>query len=436
MSSPILEALKLSSLRQANGVYRLRLDFPGARTAGTPRAATLGSVTPAERPLAVTHVAHTAEAGGAELALVRILAEAERGWDATLALPEGSLGVFAEVGEVNVSVVQAGAHQAPGASKASIRGAIQFGYALIRQARSLRQSGAITSAQVVHANSTRASVYTTAAMILSRKPLVVHLRDRMEPDAIGKLGHMVFKRIVAPRAHGVIANSHSTADTVRPLLKRHQFIEVVPSPIGVERAARPALTPERKVRVGMVARLDPWKGQHLLIDAFAKADIDSEAELILIGSPAFGHEGYLQELRKRAAEQGVRNITFTGFRHDIQQAIDELDICVQYSTRPEPLGQNVLQYLARAKTVIVADEGGPTEWITNGKNGVRVAPRDSDALGAQLASLVSDAGLRRRLAAAARESPGLMTDTEVAQAHRGVFLRAFSIATSNRKDTA
>ncbi len=53
---------------------------------------------------------------------------------------------------------------------------------------------------------------------------------------------------------------------------------------------------------------------------------------------------------------------------------------MQYSTRPEPLGQNVLQYLAAGRATIVADEGGPTEWVDDGMNGLRVAPRDAVSL--------------------------------------------------------
>ena len=81
------------------------------------------------------------------------------------------------------------------------------------------------------------------------------------------------------------------------------------------------------------------------------------------------------------------------------------DIAVQASLRPEPLGQNVLQYLAAGLPTIVADEGGPAEWIEDEVNGIRVAPRDARALSAALRRLAGDSDLRARIAAAASGRP-------------------------------
>ena len=50
-------------------------------------------------------------------------------------------------------------------------------------------------------------------------------------------------------------------------------------------------------RVGVVGRLRDWKGQHVFLDAFAKAFAGSDAEARLIGAPLFGEEA----LRGRAA---------------------------------------------------------------------------------------------------------------------------------------
>jgi len=89
---------------------------------------------------------------------------------------------------------------------------------------------------------------------------------------------------------------------------------------------------------------------------------------------------------------------------------------VQYSLRSEPFGQNVLQYLARGRVVVAAREGGPTEWIRDGVNGLLVAPRDPAALGRVLRALVEDPTRRDALAAGALATPGLPADTAVTAA--------------------
>lgn len=376
--------------------------------------------------LTVAHVAHTAERGGAELALARVLASGCREWDARLVVPGSTPGGAFEGLDDRVDIRRAGRAQRPGASRATPWAAIRFAVSLATQALATRASGAFRGADVVHANSTRAAVYAALALLGTRTPLVVHLRDRIEPEAIGGFGLLAFRLTAARRAAGYVANSAATAETIRPLLRARQFVEVVPSAIGVARAAAAAGSHEGPVRIGIVARLDPWKGQEELVRAYAAADIDDRATLTLIGSAAFGHEAYESRLRALVAELGLRGVTFAGFRTDVQDRIDDLDVCVQYSTRPEPLGQNVLQYLARGRAVIAAAEGGPLEWVDDGVNGLLVPPNDVTALAAALRRLVDDDALRAALGERALATEGLPTDCEVTQAHARVFARAAS----------
>jgi len=265
-------------------------------------------------------------------------------------------------------------------------------------------------------------VYAALALFGSKTPFVVHLRDLIEPDAIGAIGYKAFKYVVAPRATRYIANSAATAATVSDLLRSGQQVDVIASSIGIPRADRVGPRPtDRPVRIGMVARLDSWKGQAEVLRAFQKAGLGESAELIFFGDASFGKEDYAAELREIAARVPAAAVTFAGFVGDVQAAIDSVDICVQYSVRPEPLGQNVLQYLARGKAVIAAREGGPLEWVTDGTNGILVAPRDEVALATALERLAQDADLRTRLGKAALETKNLPTDESVARAHAVAF---------------
>lgn len=374
--------------------------------------------------LSVVHLAHTGERGGAELALARLLKASGRGWAATLIMPRGEKGVFAGVAARDAAIVQVGRVQPPGASKSGLGGAISFGWRILKQAIGVRRTAALRAADVVHANSTRAAVYGVLVVLGTKKPLVVHLRDRMEPDAIGRFGYLAFRRLVMPRATGFIANSASTADVIRPMMKDGQFIEIVPSPYGMERAIARRSERGNPIRIGIVARLDPWKGQQMLVEAFARAGLDDRAELVLIGDAAFGHEAYERELREAVAAHSLQNVRFAGFQNDVQSAIDELDICVQYSSRPEPLGQNVLQYLARGKLTVVAGEGGPLEWVTDGENGLVVPPRDVEALATTLRRAVDDEHLRESIAGRALTDPTFPSEKDIIEKHAQAFARA------------
>lgn len=170
--------------------------------------------------------------------------------------------------------------------------------------------------------------------------------------------------------------------------------------------------------VGMLARIDPWKGQELLLEAFARAFPDGDARLQLAGSAPFGHEEFAAHLRELAADRGVSDrVDVLGHVDDVDTLLDGWDIAVQASLRAEPLGQNVLQYLAAGCATVVADEGGPTEWVRDGENGMRFVPRDTDDLARVLRTLADDPEVRQSLGDAASRTPGLRTDAEIAQAH-------------------
>ncbi|MDQ2699518.1 MAG: glycosyltransferase, partial [Actinomycetota bacterium] len=206
---------------------------------------------------------------------------------------------------------------------------------------------------------------------------------------------------------------------------------------GAPQPARQA-QPTAPVRtVGMLARIDPWKGQQLVIEAFARVYGGRDARLQFAGDAPFGHEGHLAELRTTAEWLGIADqVDFLGHVDDVEVLLQGWDVAVQASTRPEPLGQNVLQYLAAGRAVVAADEGGPTEWITDGVNGLLVPPRDIDALAVALNRLDTDASLRARLAAAASATPGLLDDAAVARAHAAFYERVVRAVVARRRQSA
>ena len=368
----------------------------------------------------VVHLDHTAVRGGAELALLRLL-NAQPDWAASVLLPakEGA-GVFDQL-PPEVPLMFAGARQPSGGSGSSPLRLAELGARLAAQAAAVRWHRAVRGSDIVVANSTRSAAYGALAVCGSRKPFVVHLRDLVERESLGGFGYRLMTDLVLPRADGVIANSRTTLESARPFLRRGAVAVSIPSASGIHpvAAARPHVGP---LRVGMLARIDPWKGQRELLEAFALAFRDGDAQLDLAGGAPFAHDGFAESLRARADELGLgARVLLPGHVDDTATRIAGWDIAVQYSTRAEPLGQNVLQYLAAGTAAIVADEGGPVEWVQDGRNGVRVPPRSIPQLADALRTLGDDAALRARLADAGKHTPGLLDDTAVARAHADAY---------------
>lgn len=376
---------------------------------------------PAGGRLRVVHLDHTASPGGAELALVRML-RAQRSWAAVVLLPHGSDGPVYRPLDGYARVRTAGPAQRAGISARGYRAALGPAVSLAAQALAVRTDRAFLSADVIAANTARAAAYGALAARTSRAPFVVHLRDMVTPEALGTVGFLAMTRLALPRADAVIANSRSTLDSAHRYLAPGAITEVIPSASGVRAPAERRPTPSGSTVIGMLARLDPWKGQLELIDAFAQALSHTQARLQLAGDALFGHAEYAEQLRRRVSDLGlVDRVDFLGHVEQVDELLASWDVAVQYATRPEPLGQNVLQYLSAGIATIVADEGGPSEWVSDGVNGLTAPARDPASLATALGRLHDDANLRSALARSAARTPGLMRDEEVARAHGEIY---------------
>lgn len=377
-------------------------------------------------------LAHTTVAGGAELALVRMLL-AGPSWNAAVLLASGDPrdGVFAPLlGRVPIRV--RGVRQPPGAASASPVAQSANAARLAIAAAAVRTHPAFRSAQIVVANTTRSAAYGALAARTSPVPFVVHIRDLAEAEAIGGAGARIMQRIVLPRADGIVADTERALASALPFARAGAITAVIPSASGLRPGALRPVSGQ-PLTVGMLARIDPWKGQELLLDAFATAFPKGDAVLELAGSAPFGHEDFALHLRARADGLGLGDrVRLLGHVEDVDTLLSRWDIAVQASTRPEPLGQNVLQYLAAGCATVVADEGGPTEWVEHERNGLRFQARNAASLRAALERLAADSSLRASLGAAAAATPGLMSDVEVAAAQRA-FYRDVAVAVAERR---
>ncbi|MFG2047878.1 glycosyltransferase family 4 protein [Micromonospora sp. NPDC048935] len=369
-------------------------------------------------PMRVLHVTHTAQPGGAELALARLLGQ-RHPWQASLYAPPTG-GAFDKLPAEEV----AQARDLPTLPTGGTRSrapmlAARYLTALRDGARVLRRSPLFQQADLVHANTAAAAIICALADRARSRPLVVHLRGPLTVESLGPIGLHAFRGLAMRRADGLIANSGFTLASVPPGPAQRTVIQ---SPSGIsERLPHPEVGPQVRA-IGMVGRLQHWKGQHIFLRAFAASLRGTDVRAYLCGAPLFGEEAYETQLRELAATLGIgEQVTFLGHVDDINGFLDSIDILVHSSLGPEPLGQTVLQGLARALPVVATEGGGPGEWIRSGVNGMLVPPGEPDALASVLRSLVASQRLRQELATGAAGTPGLLSDADCVDRHAGFF---------------
>jgi glycosyltransferase involved in cell wall biosynthesis len=264
----------------------------------------------------------------------------------------------------------------------------------------------------------KAALYGGAAARVAGLPVVWHLHDRIAGDYLPEAAVRLVRGAARILPTHVIANSRATLQTIAPYVRSS---EAIPCCLPAGALQRPRLSPTRRHRralcVGMVGRLVPWKGQHVFLEAFARAFGANSAQAVLVGGAFFGEEAYEYELRKLAERLGIyERVRFTGFCEDVNSELAGLDILVHASVIPEPFGQTVVEGMAAGLPVIAADAGGPAEIIEHDTDGLLYPPGDIDALAAMLRRVAHDERLRERLGTAARDSAGRYASDVVAPA--------------------
>lgn len=266
---------------------------------------------------------------------------------------------------------------------------------------------------LVHTNSLKAALYGPAAARMAGVPVVVQFRDRIAHDFLPPAACRLVRTAARILPSAILGN-----ETVLPTLApnaRPQFavVDPVDSRCFQVAARDPSDGP---LRVGIVGRIVRWKGQHVFLDAFARAFPEGDSRAVLVGSALLGDDAYEPELRAQAGRLGIAHrVDFRGFRADVPAELARLDIAVHASVIPEPFGQVVTEAMAAGVAVVAAAAGGPALIITHGVDGMLTPPGDATALAGALRQLGGDPALRARLAGAGRERARAFSGDVVAE---------------------
>lgn len=161
---------------------------------------------------------------------------------------------------------------------------------------------------------------------------------------------------------------------------------------GIRAAVRQELGLDLDAPVlGIVARLDPEKGQADTLAAFAlAAKRHPAARLLIVGEPTPWHPGYDETLKQQAAELGLGDrVLFLGRRSDVPRLLAATDIFVHPSRR-EPFGLAVAEASAAGLPVVAYAEGGTGELVADGETGLLASAGDVDGLAHHLETLLNN----------------------------------------------
>ena len=270
---------------------------------------------------------------------------------------------------------------------------------------------------VVHSNGIKCHFLTGLARTRPA-PVLWHIRDFLSNRPL--MGHAL--RWASTRAHAGIAISQAVGADARTVLKRFPVVPIYNaidtdhfSPGAgdgqlLDRLAGLEPAPYA-VRVGLVATFARWKGHEVFLEAAARVLRDrpqAPTRFYIVGGPIYrthGSQFSEGELREKAGSLGIApQVGFIGFQENTADVYRALDVVVHASTQPEPFGRTIVEAMACARPVIVAQAGGAAELFTAGADAVGVPPGDAAALASAIRQLIHDPEARQRLAAHARRT--------------------------------
>ena len=369
----------------------------------------------APSPLRVLFFDHTAAQSGAEIAMLNLVRELDPRKVAPIVVFGGygpvvaQMDPFAETHVLPLPAAVAGAKKdSLGVTSLFHLGTVLRGAAYIwKLAKFIRQN----DVDLVHTNSLKADLIGGIAGRLARRPVIWHVRDRIDNDYLPPSVVRVFRLLSRCVPQVVITNSAATLESLYPggtpntVLPRSTDPKarsvVVHDGTPWPFPAHTSVAPDGLIRIGLIGRISPWKGQLIFLRAAAQVRQKfPEARFFIVGSALFGEAEYEREARSLTESLGISDVvTFTGFRSDVQNAIADMDLIVHASITGEPFGQVIIEGMAAGKPVIATRGGGVPEIVEDGKTGILVPMGDVHAMAEAINRVLADPALAAEMGA-------------------------------------
>jgi hypothetical protein len=304
---------------------------------------------------------------------------------------------------------------------------------IVRTVRALSRVARQTSSHIVIGWMAKGQLYGGLAALATRLPSVwlqSGLPSRLAP--LDRAATLLPARVV-------VTQSHNVERAQRKLWPRRPIAVVYPAVdtrrfdadlIGDPRATRRRLgLPADAPIFGSVGRLDRWKGFHILLDSVPDVvKRRPDAMLLLVGGRHEFDPSYADELADQARRLGpAGRILLVGHQPNPEDWMQAMDVFC-HTSENEPFGMVVIEAMALGKAVVASAEGGPTEVITPGVDGLLSPYGDHRALTTAILRLLDDGQLRLTLGQAAKRRAQDFTVEQFARQFGGAIADAVTKA--------
>ena len=207
----------------------------------------------------------------------------------------------------------------------------------------------------------------------------------------------------------VLCNSEYTLAAAQPRLRGVPAAVCYPPAPATPRTSkvrevirRQMGTPEDAVVIVIAARMEAWKGHHVLIESLPALGRHGW-ELWVVGAAQRPVEVRYFDALVSGAERAMAGaqVRFLGERSDVSDLLEAADLYCQPNTHPEPFGLSFVEALSAGLPVVTTRLGAAPEIVT-AECGVLLAHATPQMIGEALNTLIRRPAERQRLAEGAR----------------------------------
>lgn len=224
-------------------------------------------------------------------------------------------------------------------------------------------------------------------------PIISHVRTPLTPRQIHKHLFDKFHKVIAisERIKESLISEGIPADKVEVIYDGVDLSRFSPGDEGINRLKQDH--PLRQHLVGLVGRIEPSKRQREFIQVAAEVlKVRQDVSFLIIGDPLKKQFTYFREVQRIIHKHGIAEyIVFTGYRRDMPEVLNSLDILVTLSG-----GSVMMEAMACARPVIMASKARPEELriVQDGRTGLVVPYDDIYSISGAILSLLEDKSLR------------------------------------------
>ncbi len=272
---------------------------------------------------------------------------------------------------------------------------------------------------IIHFHWTKDILIIVVAKILSkRKPKIVQTRHmnmtRFKSDFYHKFLYKNIDMVIAITKRLEKQLIKFIPSDIRPKIKQIYLGAKCPAKYSQEQISsyKKSINSQDSFVVGLVGRINKFKGQYLLIEAMKLLMYKNLNIKAYIVGQAMSEE-YLKKLKQKVIdynlEDCIKFLEFTKEPHKFMQACD----VVLMTSKNETFGLVTIEAMQMGTAVIGSNSGGVLEIIDDKKNGLLFENENAEDLALKIEKLYKDETLREKLAQAGKEKTKKVFDNKI-----------------------